>query len=544
MAKLAWRRTMILGIVALLVLSSCAQQGTPSATASGGGLQGGTLTIAYPTDPKSFNGVVNNFSYTTVPMIQMFNRLLRYDADYKVVGDLADSFTTSSDGKTWTFKLRQAKWHDGVAFTSADVKFHYDLVKSFKASPAGPALQSMTAIETPDASTAVFKFSSPVRSTAFLSLYADGFILPKHIYEVGDHTTNAANQKPIGTGPFKFESYEPGNSITMTANPDYFGGRPKLDRLVFKFIPTAAAAMVALQAGEIDTIVPSLGIPPSQVATIKANPDLGVSTWAYPTTAFLAFGQQPASIAANPWLSDERVRKAIMMAVDRDFIVTRVLNGVVPKDDTMVSSTVAWAYNKDVKVDPYDVAGANKLLDEAGYPKKANGIRFTMEMPTAILGNMDKASEAMVEMMRQVGIELKVTSIELNAFITKYLRGKDGLAPAAATVISGASGPDPIETYTWYSGNRTPTSAVPGFNFFYYNNPKVNQLYDDANNTFDQAKYTEIWKQIQLEISKDHWVLPLFSRYQIEAWNKKFAGFETRRPYEFLVSYAGISRAK
>ena len=405
-----------------------------------------TLRVAFPADPKSFNGILSYWTMTSQINVQMFNRLLTYDKDYNLIGDLAESWEASADGKTYTFHLiPNVKWHDGQPFSSQDVKFHFEKVIEFGSSPTAVYFKKLDSIETPDDTTVIFHFSSTVSPHIFARLHADTFILPKHIYETGDFETNPANLKPIGTGPFKFVEYVQDSHVILEANPEYFKQPPSIDRLVFRIIPDASAALIALEGGEVDVIDEALGIPPSELGRLRNNPDLDVDTWPYYTVFRLEFNNRPDAIAKHPWLADRNVRLAIAYAIDRDFILQAVLNGVTTSNDTPISNTEKWVYNPDTFKVTYDKAKAEQLLDEAGYPRLANGIRFSFEFPVHIFGGTELAAEAMTQMLREVGIEMKVIPIEITAYVNEYMKGVDGLRDYAMTVGSGATGPDPVE---------------------------------------------------------------------------------------------------
>lgn len=527
--------------------SSAGVQPTGGPTATSGTGEDVVLRVAYPTDPKSFNGILQNFSYTAQVMIQMFNRLLAYDAEYNVIPDLAETWEVSDDGTRWEFHLREdVAWHDGVPFTSADVAFHYGKVQELSTTPGGVAVKNaLESIETPDDYTVIFNFSAPVHINAFLDLYADTFILPKHVFEEGDFENHPNNLLPVGTGPFKFVEYDPNVSLELEANDDYFGGRPAVDRLVYQILAEAPAALLALRRGQVDVIEMTFGIPPSEVPNLQADPALDADSFPYYTTGWLAFNSREEAVEKHPWLADDAVRDAIILGIDRDFIVERVLGNVTTKVDTIISDTIGWAHNPDVQMPGFDPAAAAAALDAAGYPVGPNGTRFTIDMPVPMTGGLDAAAEAIVEMMRNIGIEVVLDPIELSAFIETYLRGENGLGDSAATVISGGTGPDPTVVRTWYDSNRTPSSDPPGFNFYHFGLPEADRLLAEAENAFTEEAAAPIFRELQAVVAEDSRILPLFNRYQIEAWSRRFTGFrETHRPIAWFASYAGITPAE
>lgn len=552
------RRGPLLVLAMAFALAACggssAASDTPSVAPSASAPEGSTdpgapdedvtLTVAFPTDPQSFNGVIHNFSYTAQVGVQIYNRLLAYDPDYNLVGDLAESWEVSEDGTVWSFQLRDdVVWHDGEPFTSADVEFHYgELLSEWGTSPAAIAVRALESIDTPDDYSITFTFSQPTHVDAFVDLYADTFILPRHVFADGDFENHPANLAPVGTGPFKFVEYEQNVSIVLEANDEYYGGRSEIDRLIFRIIAEPAAAVLALRSGEVDVIEMSHSIPPAEVPNLQEDPNLEVDPIPYYTTGWLAFSSRPEAIEANPWLADEDVRRAIAMAIDRDFLVERVLNNVTNKVETVVSDTIPWAHNPDVVSTEYNPDEAERLLDEAGWPRQDNGVRFTARMPVPIITGLSDAGDAMIEMLRNVGIELQVEQTELSAYLETYLRHEEGLRDFPMTVISGATGPNPVVIRTWYDSNRTPADDPPGFNMYWYENAEVDRLLEEAASIVDQEAAAPVFKEIQALIAADSYIYPLFNRYHIEAWNTKFSGFaEIHRPLAWFASYANIT---
>lgn len=207
-------------------------------------VQGGTYIIRQATDPGSFNPDIKGDDMATYTATNVFNRLVKTTASTEIIPDLAESWEFSEDGKTLTFHLYEnVKWHDGEPFSSEDVKWTLDMIRTegFQSN----SFKMIEEITCPDANTVVIQMSSP--SAAILSSlgWLGTFILPKHIYEGTDWTANEANMHPIGTGPFKFESYEKGQAITLVRNDDYFMDAPYLDKLVITIIPDANTAFQA-----------------------------------------------------------------------------------------------------------------------------------------------------------------------------------------------------------------------------------------------------------------------------------------------------------
>jgi len=252
-----FRRTSILGVALATVIAACTAPATTpqtsstasaAASATAAPKRGGTLVIAAGVDPGQLNPAISTAGGTHFVADSMYNGLVFLDKDLTPKPDLADSWTVSSDSKTYTFKLHPGvKWHDGIAFTSADVKFTFEQVLLKYHSRTKSGLEVVLAgIDTPDDNTVVFRFKTPYGPLLQRLDVVEAPIVAKHIYEGQDPTKADANLKPVGTGPFKLAEYIKGDTIRMVRNPDYFKpGLPYLDGIVFKVIPQAATQILA-----------------------------------------------------------------------------------------------------------------------------------------------------------------------------------------------------------------------------------------------------------------------------------------------------------
>ncbi len=254
----ARRLVAVIGAGALL-LAGCTSSdpdgdvaGEPSSSAE---QSGGTLTVAIDTDPGSLNPAITTSGGTHAASELIFNGLVSLTPDLEPVPELAESWEVLEDGALYRFNLRDGvTWHDGEPFTSADVKFTFEemLLKlhSRTAASVGAAIESITA---PDADTVEFRFAQPYAPLLLQLDVTEAPILPMHLYEGTDVSTNPANTKPVGTGPFSLVSYKPGAELRFAANRAYFKkDLPKLDEVVMRIIPDTGNQVVALEAGEVD----------------------------------------------------------------------------------------------------------------------------------------------------------------------------------------------------------------------------------------------------------------------------------------------------
>jgi peptide/nickel transport system substrate-binding protein len=247
----------------------------PTAAAQPPAAQGErTIVVAMTADPGAINSAITTSGNTHFVADQIFNGLVGLDDQLNPVPELAASWDIGAGGKVYTFKLQpNVKWHDGQPFTSADVKFSFEqaLLKFHSRTKAGLE-KVLESIDTPDDGTVVFSFKQPYGPLLQRLDVVEAPIIPKHIYEGKDLQKDPANLQPIGTGPFKFVEYVKGDHVTLERNPDYFrAGLPHLDKVIFRIIPDANTATLALEQGEVDYLNAVQG---SAIESIQQNSDL------------------------------------------------------------------------------------------------------------------------------------------------------------------------------------------------------------------------------------------------------------------------------
>ena len=250
---------------------------------------GGTIIIGQSAEPITLNPNGKTDNSMTIVAQNVFSRLLKTNNNEEVILDLATGYTVSEDGKSYTFTLPEnVNFHDGEPLTSDDVKFTFEEILRQQCQ-AATSLASIESIECPDDHTVVFHLSQI--DARFLSAlaYNGTFILPRHVYEGQDWMTDDSMQTPVGTGPFKYDSWEKGVSITLVRNDDFFRGPelPYLDRVIYSYIADTNTAMQSFYNGELDV----LGIiaPSSELETLLNNQDLNNFKTIYPSRFFIGF---------------------------------------------------------------------------------------------------------------------------------------------------------------------------------------------------------------------------------------------------------------
>ncbi len=370
--------------------------------------RGGTLVQITQPEPPTLASYLSTSGPIGQVTAKIYDGLFEYGFDTKPQAALAESWTVSPDGKTVTFKLRSGvKFHDGKPFTSADVQFSIMEVLK-KVHPRGiGTFKEVTAVDTPDPQTAIFRLANPAPyMMAALSGYESPMI-PKHVFATGDIRSHPNANNPIGTGPFKFVEWRRGELVRLDRNPDYWRqGQPYLDRIVVRFIPDSATRTALMEKGDVH--VAGFGaVPYNDVKRLAANPAIEVTTQGYEMVSpvvELLFNTKRAPF------DNVKVRQAVSYAVNRKFIIDNVWFGFGTAATGAISSNfkAAGLYSADVRnySVPDAVAQANKLLDEAGFPRKADGIRFEMVHDITPYGEeWQRFGEVVQQQLAAVGIK-------------------------------------------------------------------------------------------------------------------------------------------
>ena len=462
--------------------------------------QGGKLIVATQQDPITMLGAVSTHIHSHMIADTMYSGLVRQKwDDPKPYPDLAESWEISRDGKTYTFHLvKNATWHDGKPFTSADVKFSIEEVIR-KNHPAGQMVfGSLDRVETPDPYTAVLVLKQPYAPLmGYLMSKLYGTIVPKHIYEGTDIKTNPHNFAPIGTGPFKFKEYVKGSYVRVVRNENYFRkGQPYLDEIIIRIVPDWSAMVAAFETGEVDYMC--WGIPRHELPRLQKLPNMAVDM----RTPLTSLGLWTRFNLRHEALSKLKVRQAIAYATDKKEILEkaffnqgRIGESFVNPDNVMA----AWAYDPKTPLYEYNVQKATALLDEAGFPRKADGMRFSIRQYNSASDiEATKANEILREQWRKVGIEVKVLPLEGTAY-PELVYNKWDFDSAMGFWFFG---PDPGLIGLHVHSRQIKQGLAPG-NIMGYSNSKVDELLDKAAMVLDQKQRAAMYGEVAKIIAQD-----------------------------------------
>lgn len=486
-------------------------------------VRGGILVAAIsPTEPVSLAITSDTAGPTVIVSTKIFDGLIEIGPGGEPLPALAASWVISADGKEVTFKLRDGvRWHDGKPFTSADVKFSFDEVWT-KVAPRGrSSFANVQSVETPDALTAVFKLShaSPV---IFSVLNAgESQILPKHLYEGTDIARNPYNLKPVGTGPFRFKEWIRGDRIVLERNPDYWqAGKPYLDGIVFRVIPDIATRAAAFEADEVQYGALS-PVSVSDLERLRNNPNLTVEfrgyEWLSPRVG-MEFNLR------RPVLQNVLVRRAIAHAIDLPALARVVTRGVSRPAIGLISSTQPQYFASDVPSYPFDPKKAEKLLDEAGYPRKNDGTRFSLKLDWLPFSDaFMRYGEFIRQSLKRVGIDVELRGQDLPRYFKQVYTDND----FDLSVTNMMSFGDPQIGTTRLVWSKTIIKGVPWTNASGYSDAETDKIIVAIHQEADQEKRNDEVKQLQRKVQSDLPLLILLESRIFTLLSKRVHGLKT-----------------
>ncbi|MBC5810866.1 MAG: peptide ABC transporter substrate-binding protein [Candidatus Eremiobacteraeota bacterium] len=424
----------------------------------------------------------------------------------------------SKDGKTITWHLRKGvTWSDGVEFTADDVVFSTAQVKNPKNNVVSQdGWELIDKVDEPDKYTVVYHLRKPYSSylvTFFSTASANPAIMPKHILQAYDSLNNVPyNSLPIGIGPFKYQSWKRGDSVTMVPNPTYWRGVPKLQKVVFKIIPDRNTVLEQMRTHELDLWMP---VSPHFVPQLKAIS--GVQVLLNPSYYFdhMDFNME------RPVMKDPAVREALRYATDRAALNDKVRNGLYIIQESVVPP--ASKFHEDLPLVRFDLAKANEILDAAGWVRGADGIRakngrrLSLELASST-GSPDTDTELamMGGWWKQIGADFVVKRY-LAAMMFAPAQSGGIMYSGKFDIVFFAWGTDPnMDLTNLYSCDRIPPK---GQNDPRYCNAAVTKKLAEAQASYDPAVRTADIKFIQEQIYKDVPTIVLAARKETYAYN-------------------------
>lgn len=520
------KRSIVLQL-SLAALLSCSLVGTIAAD----------LKIAMSSPPTALDPHFYYASANVGIAEHMFESLTKLDADSRIVPGLAESWRLV-DEKTWEFKLRKGiKFHDGSEMTADDVLWSLDRPATIVNSPGKLDVFTKEIV----AKKAVDKYTVQI-STAGpyplmpVDLVAILIVSKKATQGLSSDDFNQGKGM-IGTGPFKFVSYQRDDRIELARNNDYWGEKPAWDKVTIRFIPNNATRMAALIAGDIQAIE---NVPTADLAQAKANPKLTVFSKVSQRTIYLYVdGKRSPSpfvtdlngapLAKNP-LTNPEVRRAISMAINREAIKNRIMEGLAEPTNNMVAPT-AFGYNPMLTPVKYDPEGAKKLMEKAGYKE---GFGITFHTPNNRYINDEKIAQAIAQNLSRIGIRVKVDASPMATYASRGARHEYSIGLLGWGPIEASS---PLRALLACEDNKKGYGTQ---NWSLYCNQDMMSLMEKGLVNEDDAKRSQLFQDAMAVAINDGGVIPIHQ--QFTTWGtQKGIDYKPRtdeRTYAFSFSPA------
>jgi peptide/nickel transport system substrate-binding protein len=456
-----------------------------------------TATMVLATEPPTLVSLTNVATTALAVSGKVTEGLLEYDENLSPKPLLATSWNISSDGKEYSFKLREGvRWHDGKPFTAEDAAFSINLLR--KVHPRGrTTFANVTSAEAPDPQTLVIRLSQPAPYLIKAFASSETPIVPKHLYEGTDAASNPNGNAPIGTGPFKFKEWQRGNYIVYERNPDYWGKPdPRIDQLVVKFIPDAAARSIAFESGSVDFGYRT-PVALSDLDRLKSLPNLKFETkgasYSYNVTR-LEFNLD------NQYFRDKRVREAVARAIDRKVIVNTIHYGYATVTYSPIAPGLKEFHDPTPSPYAYDLKAAAKLLDEAGLKPTDGKTRFRLTLDfNPITTEGRRLAEYIRASLSRIGIAVDLRAQDISAFVKRIYTDRD-----FDFAVNGASDLfDPsvgVQRLYW---SKSFVKGVPFSNATHYSNPEVDRLLEQAAVENDPGTRVDLFKKFQDIVAQD-----------------------------------------
>ncbi|MEO6031556.1 MAG: ABC transporter substrate-binding protein [Burkholderiaceae bacterium] len=481
-----------------LVLSAALPNMLQAQTTTQTPRRGGSVTVHMQGEQRILNPALRASTGVYVIGGKIMEAMVDLDAHGEATPVLATSWKSTPDGKTITFKLREGvNWHDGKPFTSADVQ--YTAMEMWKKHlNYGTTLQLyLDAVDTPDAHTAVFRYSRPMPLDLLLRALADlGYVAPKHVYAGSNVLENPANAAPIGTGPFKFSKYERGQYVIAVRNDAYWRkGFPYLDQIIWRFIPDQTAAAAAMEAGQIQ-IAPEGGLALADLDRLKKNPKFEVGSRGNEGNAVMN------TIEYNfrrKELADHRVREAIVRALDVKFFCSNFLYGLAQPATGPIPSSAPKFFPKGTPQYPFDKAKAEALLDAAGYKRGADGKRFSLRLVPAPWGeDITLWATFMQQSLQQIGIGVEIVRYDAAGYLTNVYKDWNF---DLATGWHQYRGDPAVSTTVWYRSGSP--KGAPWTNQWGWKSDEIDKLIDAAAFEIDPAERRKLYAEFATRVNTE-----------------------------------------
>lgn len=526
--------------LALLVLAAAPACGParPPTGREAAAPYGGRFVFPLPSEPTTLNFVTGSDAISDYVERLVGDSLVDRDENLALVPRLAESWEFSEGGRVLTFHLRRgARFHDGVPLTSADVRYTYERVIDPKSRAVGrvDGFLPIERVETPDAPTVrvIYRFPYAPALAAW-----EVPILPRHLYEHEDFLVARCNRAPVGTGPFRFVSWEAGRRIVLAANEDYWGGRPLIDTLEFQVIPSQETTLQALLAGEIDYA----SLSPVQWEAHARDPSFArrFATVQYLPLFFYYIAWR--SDGSNPFFADPLVRRAMTLALDREGYVKNVWRGS-GRVSTSLFHPAVLSPDPGQPAVPYDPGRAAALLDLAGWlieprtglrTRRGVPFRFTLHI---FSGGPDHVqfSQVAQESLQRLGVEMSIQRLD---WPTLRSRLQSGAFQAALSGMVSSVDPDGVAYGMLHS-----SQIQGGQNYAAFKDPQIDAWLEEGRRAVDPQERETIYRRIDRRFVDLQPCTCLFSPMTRAAMARRVSGVSPG-PRGLIAQYPGVARLR
>ncbi|GAU84465.1 peptide ABC transporter substrate-binding protein [Bosea sp. BIWAKO-01] len=489
----------------------------------------GQVVVGLSQEPTAFNPLMPGIEVDETVWMQVFNTMWLADPQGNLMPDLATEVPSeanggiSEGGLAWKVKLREGvTWHDGTPFTAEDVKYTLELINApgFKArTRVGHALVKDIVVKGPhEISWRMEKAYAP-----YLALLSNTFIVPKHLLEkASDPNTAPFNGAPVGTGPFKWGQRTPGDNITLVANERYHGKGPYLEKAVLKYVPDQTALYAQFRTGQVDLII-GTGIPANFYAEAVKLPGRKIVKIPNASLEILMPNLE------HPALSEKAVRQALYASINKQAIIDVIFYGLHKPTESFAPQE-SWAYNPNLPQQSYDLAKANKLLDDAGWKRSGSGVRMKNGVPlefavstTTGASLREQCQQLMMQDWQQVGVKMTINNMPAAVIWGEFYTRSKFQSLLVGTAFRTVIDPDPASRF---ASDAIPAKNGSGANQMQWQNAEADALMKEGQETFDQAKRKAIYWKLQEIVREELPILPIYQYVPVEGYKEGLIGYE------------------
>jgi peptide/nickel transport system substrate-binding protein len=495
----------LITIISVLLLAACGGGSASKSSSTGSSNSSGekkdieSFTYASLTDAVGLSPIMTNDSASSNVTEHVYETLFKRNADNKIEPLLAESYE-NPDENTWVIKLKQGiKFHDGTPFNAEAVKYTFDKLRDPKtAAPRASLMAPVDTINVVDEYTVEIKTKNPYGPFLAALSHSNAAIVSPTADKKQD-----LMKEPVGTGPFKFVSWTPGDQVVLEANSDYRDGAPAIKKLVFKVVPEVSTAISMLQAGEVQFID---SIPAEQLSRVEALKNVNVDKIQGTPEYYLTVNHAKAEFA-NP-----EFKKAIASAINRDAIVKK-LNGLGVRSDSVIGPKVfGHKDSADKGGTAYDLKKAKELVNKNGFGDR------TIKLLTANRGTYPLMAELVQAQLAEAGFKVEIESMEWAAFLDTARAGKYDLTFLSWSNVTGDG--SELLYPNFHSAN------VGSSNMTFLKDPELDKLIDQSRTTTDQKQREDFLNQANELMLKNDDIVIMYHGVVTAAVNNEFTGLE------------------